>query len=622
MEKSIEVPAGRSATVSLSQLVPAPDHNVRIFGKYNEITQLAANIQRLGLIHPIAVRFMPGHDGESPTGQYMIIDGERRYAALRKLQESGVIDDGFIVPVLLRDADDATASAISLSANIMRLPLHPADQHAAFAQLQSQGRSVQEIGKLFSLKPKQVEKVIALGNLAPEVLEAYRKSETMTEEITQLLTRCTQDEQRKFLPAILKGKMRAWELKSRLEQDQVPVTAPLAKFVGLEAYQAAGGQVVSDLFGGVEQLSSVQLLVDLAKKKTTDLKQQLIDEGWKWVALEKDMPEGYRHKWDRTRQRDAFGSPEDEKRWGDIQARKREIDGIEEKQEEETNHQLDVEYQALEDEEDEIRRRFVASYSKSDKAKSGVVVNFKPQLVNEFITYGWVNPADAKAEKTAERKKEKARNPGEKKLNDSSLSNALTSDLHTVMMEATMLAIGRDPSAAYVLATLAMLANFATKIDSDVAIRPAARGPNQEYKHQQAHLKKVILDCGISGKDTHATYTALAHLTPKRLATLHAALVASQLEDCDFVPKILPVNPSEIFKADVSFFSRLNRGQMFVAFKEAGVSLPPSEMKKSELVEFAARELGKVGWLPIELRTSEYKGPASKLTKKTSKKAA
>ena len=40
----------------------------------------------------------------------------------------------------------------------------------------------------------------------------------------------------------------AWQVKRMLTEERVPGSAAIAKFVGVEAYEAAGGKVLRDLF--------------------------------------------------------------------------------------------------------------------------------------------------------------------------------------------------------------------------------------------------------------------------------------------------------------------------------------------------------------------------------------
>jgi ParB family transcriptional regulator, chromosome partitioning protein len=159
-------------TVKLSQLVPDPVINSRITGQKDGIKELATNIEEVGLILPLAVRAISGDT-------YSIIDGHRRYAALKLFK--GDDDD---VPVLVQDVDDTYAQEMSLAANIMRLPLHPADQYEAFKALVDKGVDVEDVATRFSVTVKDVKQRLALGSVQPSVLDYYRSGELTLDAVS------------------------------------------------------------------------------------------------------------------------------------------------------------------------------------------------------------------------------------------------------------------------------------------------------------------------------------------------------------------------------------------------------------------------------------------------------
>src|SRR3546814_2241574 len=67
------------------------------------------------------------------------------------------------------------------------------------------------------------------------------------------------------------------------------------QFVGLEAYEQAGGVVLRDLFqhddGG--WLQDVALLDHLVTEKLTAEAEQVAAEGWKWIEVATEFPYGH-----------------------------------------------------------------------------------------------------------------------------------------------------------------------------------------------------------------------------------------------------------------------------------------------------------------------------------------
>ena len=68
-----------------------------------------------------------------------------------------------------------------------------------------------------------------------------------------------------------------------------------AQFVGIDAYEAAGGVVLRDLFqhddGG--WLQDVALLDRLVTEKLKAEAETIASEGWKWIELAVDFPYGH-----------------------------------------------------------------------------------------------------------------------------------------------------------------------------------------------------------------------------------------------------------------------------------------------------------------------------------------
>lgn len=113
--------------VPLSRLVLRPTgRNVRKTPRMS-IPELAASIQRVGLLQNLIV--IASADGE----HYEVVAGGRRLAALKLLAKKHRISKEWEVPCLL--VADGTARTASLTENVQREAMHPADQFEAFAAL-------------------------------------------------------------------------------------------------------------------------------------------------------------------------------------------------------------------------------------------------------------------------------------------------------------------------------------------------------------------------------------------------------------------------------------------------------------------------------------------------------
>jgi ParB family transcriptional regulator, chromosome partitioning protein len=71
-----------------------------------------------------------------------------------------------------------------------------------------------------------------------------------------------------------------------ISQSQIAARRNLARFVGLDAYEAAGGYVRRDLFSDAENagyIADPDLLYKLATERLIAASQEVAKEGWGWV---------------------------------------------------------------------------------------------------------------------------------------------------------------------------------------------------------------------------------------------------------------------------------------------------------------------------------------------------
>lgn len=228
-------------TIPLSKLVPAAC-NVRKTGAI-VIEDLAASIAAHGLLQNLQVRPLTHNNGKL-TGRYEVIAGGRRLAALKRLAKDKVVPKDYPVPCNVLGTEDG--AEISLAENVIRLAMHPADQFEAFAALASQGHDAEEIATRFGATAAHVRKLLRLAAVSPTLIAAYRDGE-MT--LDQLMAFTVSDD-----PV---AQERVWSdqfdlnpssIRRALTEAWVDAGHRCARFVGLEAYAAAGGAIVRDLF--------------------------------------------------------------------------------------------------------------------------------------------------------------------------------------------------------------------------------------------------------------------------------------------------------------------------------------------------------------------------------------
>jgi hypothetical protein len=82
-----------------------------------------------------------------------------------------------------------------------------------------------------------------------------------------------------------------------LTETSFPASDRRAVFVGVDAYEAAGGVVLRDLFQGDDGgwLEDPALLDRLVAEELQAKAEALASEGWKWIEVATDLPYGYSH---------------------------------------------------------------------------------------------------------------------------------------------------------------------------------------------------------------------------------------------------------------------------------------------------------------------------------------
>jgi len=184
-----------------------------------------------------------------PNGEgYLVTNGGKRLAALTILLKDKAIDADYLVPCVLRDGDNKAARNISLAVNYMREDMHPVDEYEAFADLVKDGMTPEEIRRKYGLTKQGVDQVLALGQLAPEIRKAWRDGKIGEDAARAFTLETDQKRQAEVLKKLSKHHgLHAWNVKNAIRGDERQARS-MVNFVGLDVYKAAGGATAQDLF--------------------------------------------------------------------------------------------------------------------------------------------------------------------------------------------------------------------------------------------------------------------------------------------------------------------------------------------------------------------------------------
>lgn len=272
--------------------------NVRRVKAGVSVEALADDIDRRTLLQSLNVR--PERDASGKeTGRYEIPAGGRRYRALELLVKRRRLAKDAPIPCVVRAADsDILAEDDSFAENAMREALHPLDQFRAMQAMVEKGDDVEAIAAHHFTTPAVVRQRLKLAAVSPALHDIYA-DDGMTLDQLMAFTVADDHQRQEEVWAQLDHSFNKSPgfIRQKLTEDSVRVTDKRAAFVGVDAYVAAGGSVVRDLFeaDGGGWLTDPALLDRLVDERLKAEGTRILAEGWKWVTTSIDLP------WDATR---------------------------------------------------------------------------------------------------------------------------------------------------------------------------------------------------------------------------------------------------------------------------------------------------------------------------------
>ncbi|OFU73082.1 ParB/RepB/Spo0J family partition protein, partial [Achromobacter xylosoxidans] len=443
--------------VPLSRLVSRPKgRNVRKTPRMS-IPELAASIQRVGLLQNLIVTATA--DGE----HYEVVAGGRRLAALKLLAKKRRISKEWEVPCLR--VADATARTASLTENVQREAMHPADQFEAFAALVLEGRSIEDIAADFSVTPLVVQRRLKLANVSQRLLADYRAEAVSLDQLMALAITDDHAAQEAAFYDAPTWQRSPHNLRERLTEREIDAYRhPLVRFVGLDAYEAAGGGIRRDLFADDDAgvyLTDAALLERLAQDKLASLAAEVKAEGWAWVDATPSVTHADLHAFQRAPRESREPNKREAARIETLQTKlhalAEAVDAALDAEDEdkadalqEEGERLGEQLQALED--------GLQDYSPNVKAAAGAIVTIDRSGA-AVVHRGLMREAEARALRTLERLRQGFGSDGEAGNDDegeeaddtpktAALSDRLAQRLSAHRTAALQIEVARHPQAA------------------------------------------------------------------------------------------------------------------------------------------------------------------------------
>ena len=461
--RAIQAPALEAADptknlilVPLSRLVLRPTgRNVRKTPRMS-IPELAASIQRVGLLQNLIV--IASADGE----HYEVVAGGRRLAALKLLAKKHRIAKDWDVPCL--QVADGTARTASLTENVQREAMHPADQFEAFAALVAEGRPIEDIAADFSVTPLVVQRRLKLANVSPRLMADYRADAVTLDQLMALSITDDHAAQESAFYDAPQWQRHPSHLRERLTEREIDAYRhPLVRFVGLDTYEAAGGGIRRDLFAEDDAgvyLTDAALLERLAQDKLAGIAATVRAEGWAWVDATPGVTHADLHVFQRAPRERREPNKREAARIEKLQTKMHElaeaVDAALDADDEDKADTLQEEGEAL-GEQLQALEDGLQDYGANVKAAAGAIITID-RNGEAVIHRGLMREAEAKALRTLERLRQGFGSEGEAENDDegedderpktAAMSDRLAQRLSAHRTAALQIEVARHPQAA------------------------------------------------------------------------------------------------------------------------------------------------------------------------------
>jgi len=248
------------------------------------IEELASLIASQGLIQNLTVTTQT-KKGRG-AAKFEVVAGGRRLAALKLLTADGRLSKDHEVDC--RVVGQTEALEISLAENSGRENMHPADLVTAFRALVDNGLSPDEIAPRFGVSPLTVKRYLKLANVSPAIFQLYADDEMNFDQISALALTEDHALQERIWRDTPEWQRSGSTFRRLITDTEINTrTSPLARFVGMEEYEAAGGSIRRDLFGkeGEGYMQDAELLESLVLEKLNQVVESIKEEDHAWIQV-------------------------------------------------------------------------------------------------------------------------------------------------------------------------------------------------------------------------------------------------------------------------------------------------------------------------------------------------
>jgi ParB family chromosome partitioning protein len=613
-----------STSIPLAHLILS-SQNVRTAPR-EDIDALATSILAQGVLQSLVVT----KSGTKGKATFEVVAGGRRFAALQKLREDGKIKASFEVPCTIIDAENAVAA--SLAENVQRQEMGAADQFDAFKKLVDGGKSVEDVAALFSVTPLVVKRRLKLANVAPSLIEAFRKEVIDLEALMAFAVTDDHERQVQVFDSLHKNNRRAHWIREALTTDELSSKDRLVRFVTLKAYEKAGGVVRVDLFSDDKSsyVQDVALLRTLAQAKLDKRVEQAKDEeGAAWAEGRLDCDYSERNSFGRVGMIRKEPSAKVAKQLAALQT---ELDALEAKDADSDGEDEDGSYERIEELQEKIETIEQGLQQPDPRAVkiAGILLTVDHDGRVE-ITRGLIRAEDKKALKALEKTPSVSTEGGAAQADEADagagLSGALRLNLSAQFTAGLQARLDASPAVALRALAAALwvgaCANYLHRGDFPVMVRGTPPNLHSHAENIDAGPASAALTASHAaweariGDDENVFASVSAWADTDVIALLaHCTALNTDVigqsgpsEEAVALARAAALDMRDYWQPTAdAFLKRVPKGIIIDALREANPALdlaPFEKAKKGELIAMAEPILIAAKWVPAPLRRKE-----------------
>lgn len=158
------------------------------------------------------------------------------------------------------------------------------------------GMTKEEIADAYRTTPRYITQRMRLASVSPALLEVYARNGMPLAMLEAFTVNPDHARQEQVWEAVQRSyNVQPWQVRQLLTETTVPTDDKRVRFVGVDAYEQAGGTMLRDLFSEDDGgwLEDLALLDRLVSEKLKAIADEVAAEGWKWIAVDTSHPYGY-----------------------------------------------------------------------------------------------------------------------------------------------------------------------------------------------------------------------------------------------------------------------------------------------------------------------------------------